>query len=129
MARWGIGLPRYRRPMASLNEITALLGGERLTPGSGLETECTKVFASDLMSDVLAYMEPDSVLLTGLANFHAVRTACLLDAIALIIVHGKRPDAKVVDEAMANNLPVIMTGLSLFEACSRISSCFSEGKR
>ena len=115
--------------MASLNEITSLLGGERLTPGTGLETECTKVFASDLMSDVLAYMEPASVLLTSLANFHAVRTACLLDAAALVIVHGKRPDAKVVEEARANNLPVITTGLSMFEACSRISSCFMEGKR
>jgi predicted transcriptional regulator len=115
--------------MASLNEITAILGGERLTPGTGLETECTKIFASDLMSDVLAYMEPESVLLTGLANFHAVRTACLLDATALIIVNGKRPDEKSVDEARANNLPVITTGLSMFEACSRISSCFAEGKR
>jgi predicted transcriptional regulator len=115
--------------MASLNEITSLLGGERLTPGTGLEIECTKVFASDLMSDVLAYMEPASVLLTSLANSHAVRTACLLDAAALVIVHGKRPDAKAVEEARANNLPVITTGLSMFEACSRISSCFAEGKR
>ena len=115
--------------MASLNEITAILGGERLTPGTGLETECTKIFASDLMSDVLAYMEPESVLLTGLANFHSVRTACLLDATALILVNGKRPDEKSVDEARANNLPVITTGLSMFEACSRISSCFAEGKR
>ncbi len=115
--------------MASLNEIASLLGGECLTPGLGLETECPRIFASDLMSDVLAYMEPESVLLTGLANSHAVRTACLLDAAALVIVHGKRPEAKVVDEARANNLPVITTGLSMFEACSRLSSCFAEGKR
>jgi predicted transcriptional regulator len=115
--------------MPSLNEITALLGGESLTPGTGSETECRKVFASDLMSDVLAYMEPASVLLTGLSNSHAVRTACLLDAAALIIVHGKRPDARSVEEARAHNLPVITTGLSMFEACSRISSCFAEGKR
>jgi len=115
--------------MAALNDITSVLEGEVLTPGSGLETECTKVFASDLMSDVLAYMEPSSVLLTGLANSHAVRTACLLDAAALIIVHGKRPDGKTMDEARANRLPVITTGLSMFEACSRISACFSERKR
>ncbi len=115
--------------MASLNEITALLGGECLTPGKGLETECPKVFASDLMSDVLAYMEPGSLLLTGLANSHAVRTARLLDAAGLVIVHGKRPDAKVLDEAAASRLPVITTGLSMFEACSRISSCFTDGNR
>lgn len=115
--------------MASLNEIAVLIGGERLTPGPCPEIECRKVFASDLMSDVLAFMEPASVLLTGLANSHAVRTACLLDAAALIIVYGKRPDAKAVDEATGHNLPVITTGLSMFEACSRISACFAEGKR
>ncbi len=115
--------------MANLNEITALLGGERLTPGTGLETECTKVFASDLMSDVLAYMEPASLLLTGLANSHAVRTACLLDAAALVIVQGKRPDPKAVDEARERKLPVITTGLSMFEACLRIAACFADGKR
>lgn len=115
--------------MASLNEITALLGGMSLTPGVGSGTECTKIFASDLMSDVLAYMEPESVLLTGLANSHAVRTACLLDATALVIVHGKRPDPGALDEARARNLPIITTGLSMFDACSRIFSCFAGSKR
>jgi predicted transcriptional regulator len=115
--------------MAVLREITSILGGEVLTPGAGLEVECRTVFASDLMSDVLSYMEPGSVLLTGLASAHAVRAACLLDAAALVIVHGKRPDAKVVDEARLNNLPVIATPLPLFEACCRTSSCLEGGRR
>jgi predicted transcriptional regulator len=115
--------------MMKLREVLSLLGGELLTPGISLETECSKVFASDLMSDVLAFTEPGSLLMTGLVNSHVVRTACLVDATAIVIVQGKRPDMKVVDEARENNLPIISTGCSMFEACSRISRSFPEGKQ
>jgi len=113
----------------TLKEIQALLSGELLTRGLGLEAECVKVFASDLMSDVLAFMDPGSVLLTGLVNAHVVRTARLAEAMAIVVVQGKRPDAGVVDEAMKNNVPIIATACSMFEACARISGSFPEGRR
>jgi predicted transcriptional regulator len=105
----------------TLQEIRTLVGGELLTPGMDLGAECSYVFASDLMSDVLAFMNPGSVLLTGLVNAHVVRTARLVEVKAIIIVQGKRPDRTVVDEAQKFNVPIIATGCSMFEACSRIS--------
>ncbi len=105
----------------TLQEIRMLLGGELLTQGVNLEAECGKVFASDLMSDVLAFMDPGSVLLTGLVNTHVVRTARLVEVKAIIVVQGKRPDMDVVAEALRNNVPIIATGCSMFEACARIS--------
>jgi len=104
----------------TLQDIRLLLGGELLTLGIDLETECLKVFASDLMSDVLAFSEPGSILMTGLVNTHVVRTACLVDALGIIVVQGKRPDTAVVAEALRNRVPIIATGCSMFEACSRI---------
>jgi predicted transcriptional regulator len=115
--------------MMTLREIRDLLGGELLTPDLDLESKCLKVFASDLMSDVLAYMDPGSVLVTGLVNAHVVRTARLADVSAIVLVQGKRPDAKVVGEARLHNLPIISTACSMFEACSRISRSFPEGDR
>jgi predicted transcriptional regulator len=105
-----------------------LLGGELLTQGVDLEAECIKVFASDLMSDVLAFSEPGSILMTGLVNAHVVRTAHLVEVKAIIVVQGKRPDTAVVAEALRNNVPIIATGCSMFEACSRISR-FLPGNR
>lgn len=110
--------------MTTLQEIVTLLAGELLTPGMDLEKECTKVFASDMMSDVLAFMDPGSILLTAQANPHVVRTACLADVSAVIFVQGKRPDLKVVDAARENNIPLILTGLPMFEACARIAQSF-----
>jgi len=113
----------------SLKDILALVDGELLTPEMDLGIECPEIFASDLMSDVLTFIKPGSVLLTGLVNSHAVRTACLTDVTAIVFVQGKRPDMKVVDEARERNLPVISTGLSMFEACSRLARSFPERTR
>jgi predicted transcriptional regulator len=115
--------------MLTLKEMLVLVGGELLTPEMDLETCCLKVFASDLMSDVLAFSEPGSILMTGLVNSHVVRTACLVDATAIIIVQGKRPAGAVVEEAVANKLPIIATGCSMFEACSLLARVLLEEQR
>jgi predicted transcriptional regulator len=115
--------------MMTLREMLAVTEGELLTPGLSLDAGSAKIFASDLMSDVLAFSEPGSILLTGLVNPHVVRTACLVDALAIIVVQGKRPNINVVDEAAAKKLPIIATRCSMYEACSRLSRFALEGKR
>jgi predicted transcriptional regulator len=113
----------------TLQDILLSLRGELLTPGMNIDFECPKLFASDLMSDVLAFMEPGSVLITGLVNSHVVRTSFLVNVKAVIIVQGKRPDATVLNEARENKLPVISTSLSMFETCSTISRGLPGGHR
>jgi predicted transcriptional regulator len=105
----------------TLRDIQALLGGRLLTAGTIPDAECPRIFASDLMSDVLAFMDSGSILITGLVNPHVVRTASLVDASAIVIVQGKRPDLGTVAEADRNHLPIIATECSMFETCSRIS--------
>ena len=114
--------------MLTLKGIMTELDGELLTPGSDLEAECAKFFASDLMSDVLAFIKPGSILMTGLVNSHVVRTARLVEVTAIVIVQGKRPDRKVIDEARENRVPIIVTGCSMFEACSRVAGSFPKGR-
>ena len=115
--------------MLTLKGVMSALNGELLTPGMNLETECAKFFASDLMSDVLAFITPGSILMTGLVNSHVVRTARLVEVTAIVIVQGKRPERKVIDEAREHHVPIIATGCSMFEACSRVSGSFPKGKR
>jgi len=112
--------------MIVLKDVLALLNGELLTPGSPLEVECPKVFASDLMSDVLTSAEPGSLLLTGLANSHVVCTCSVADLAAVVFVQGKRPDSGVVDQARSKNLPLIATKMPMFEACSRLAALFKD---
>lgn len=110
--------------MITLKDIMTWVNGELLTPESPLELECPKVFASDLMSDVLTSAEPGSFLLTGLANPHVISTCSVADLSAVVFVQGKRPGPDVVKQARAMGLPLIATKLPMFEACSRISALF-----
>jgi hypothetical protein len=112
--------------MVTLKDVLARVDGEMLTPGSPLDIPCPKIFASDLMSDVLTSAAPGSLLLTGLANPHVIRTCSVADLAAVIFVQGKRPDAAVVEQALAKGLPLAATRLPMFEACLRLAGLFGD---
>ncbi len=113
--------------MIVLKDVLALLKGELLTPGSPLEVAFPKIFASDLMSDVLTSAEPGSLLLTGLANPHVVCTCSVADLAAVVFVQGKRPGPDVIDQARLKSLPLIATKMPMFEACSLLALFFKDG--
>lgn len=75
---------------------------------------------ADLMSDVLAFIKPASILLTGLSTAQVVRTAVVADIRAIVYVRNKRPDQKAVDLAREGKIPLLCTPLLMFEACGRL---------
>ena len=46
-------------------------------------------FGCDMMSDVLAFVKDQAVLLTGLCNPQVIRTAEMMDIVAVCFVRGK----------------------------------------
>jgi hypothetical protein len=113
--------------MIILKDVLALLDGELLTPGTSPEAAFPRVFASDLMSDVLSSADPGSLLLTGLANGHVVSTCAVADLAGVVFVQGKRPSAEVVREALNRNIPLVATKMSMFEACARMAGLVEDG--
>ncbi len=102
----------------NLKEIVTLLNAEVLA-GSGLisEIEVDSCFSADLMSDVLGRMHANGILITGITNPQAVRTADIADIKAVCVVRGKRPEAETVALAKQKEIPLFITRLSMFEAC------------
>ena len=84
--------------------------------GVVVETAC----GADLMSDVLSRIKEGALLLTGLANPQAVRTAEMANVRAICFVRGKRPFPETVALAEANGLPLLATELPMFESCGRL---------
>ncbi len=101
-----------------LREIVGLLSAEVLT-GNGLMDgiDVERCFSADLMSDVLARSHNNGILITGLTNPQAVRTADIADIKAVFFVRGKRPDSETVALAQQKNIPLFVTRLTMFEAC------------
>ena len=103
-----------------LKEIKKLLDAEVISGANSLEIEVNLGCAADLMSDILAFGKPDSILLTGLVNLQVINTANVSDIRAICFVRGKRPDENVINSAKRNNMVVLLTKLPMFESCGRL---------
>ena len=58
-----------------VKEIVQLLDAQCLCGEASMDREVHSACGSDMMSDVLAYVHDQSVLLTGLCNLQTIRTA------------------------------------------------------
>jgi len=102
-----------------LGEIVSIVEGTLLFEAD-LDMEIPCAGAADLMSDVLAFAEPGSVLLTGLCNPQVVRTAEMADIVAIIFVRGKQPPPETVALAKVKGIPLATTPHTMFEMCGRL---------
>ena len=107
-----------------LCRVKELLEGEVLSGANGLDVEIAQCLGADMMSDVLAFAKPGALLVTGLTNSQSVRTAEIADAIAIVYLRGKRPDAGVLELARQMSIPVLATRLGMFDVCGRL---YAEG--
>ena len=104
----------------TIREVAQLLNARWICCEEDADTEILYAFASDMMSDVLAHVSEDTMLLTGLINSQSVRTAEMLDVPCLVFVRGKMPHQDAVARARQIGLPTLVTSCSLFEACGRL---------
>ena len=74
-----------------VKDIVDILKCQVLNEGD-MEEEVKTACGSDMMSDVLAFVKDQSVLLTGLMNPQVVRTAEMMDMHCIVFVRGKKPD-------------------------------------
>jgi len=66
-----------------------------------------QAFASDLMSDVLTVKTNEFILITGLANVQAIRTAEMSDTPYLLICRGKEVSEDMLELAADNDMLII----------------------
>ena len=100
-----------------IKDIIPLLGAQLLTPEADLEQELHSACGSDMMSDVLAYVKDQAVLLTGLNNPQVIRTADMMDMLCVVYVRGKKPDALSLKIANEKGICVLTTERALFTCC------------
>ncbi len=104
----------------NLRKIIKIAGGTVLTPEMDTDIEINGGYGADLMSDVLAFSQPDSVLITGLTNPQVVRTAQMAEFRAIIFIRGKQPQSETVAIAMEENIPLITSPFGMFELSGRL---------
>ena len=74
------------------------------------------------MSDVLAYADNHSVLLTGLVNPQVIRTAVMMDMVCIIFVRSKTPSDEMLELARESGIVVLSTDMTMYTACGKLYS-------
>ena len=101
----------------TLREIKTILDAEVLCGEEQLDREVHSACASDFMSDALAFVKDQPMLLTGMVNPQVVRTAEMLDMCCIVFVRGKQPTQEILDLAAAREIVVMRSDLRMFIAC------------
>lgn len=104
----------------TIRELAALLDARVLCGEEKLDQEVNSGFASDLMSDVLAFVNDRTVLITGLTNVHVMRTCEMLDIHCVVFARGKVPSEEVLEEAMDLDMVVLATQYTCYNTCGRM---------
>jgi predicted transcriptional regulator len=104
-----------------LEEIRSIVNGDYLYKEESRDLNIAHAFATDLMSDTLFLIRRDEeliLLITGVTNPSAVRTAAILDIPAILIVRGKPVPAPTIEEAERQGISIIHTTYLMFSTCA-----------
>ncbi len=105
-----------------IREIKKLLDAEVLACGDLLDREVYSACGSDMMSDVLAYVKDQAVLLTGLVNMQVVRTAEMMDMLCVVFVREKPIPSDIIELATEKGIVLLKTKERMFDACGILYS-------
>jgi predicted transcriptional regulator len=103
-----------------IRDVRDILNAEVLCGEHLLDRQAEDACGADLMSDVLAGIRHNALLLTGLCSLQALRTAEMIEACAVVFVRDKRPDAEMLKLARELHMPVMTTPLTLYHACGKL---------
>ena len=79
-----------------LRDVKEWLEADVMCGADRLEEDLDGVFASDFMSDILAFTDSQKILITGMVNPQVVRTAEMVDIQCIVFVRGKTPTDEII---------------------------------
>lgn len=104
----------------TIDDIRMILGAKYIIGEEWKDREVHTACGSDMMSDVLAFMKDQSVLLTGLCNLQVIRTCEMMDIICIVFVRGKLPDEAMMEMAKEKGIAILSSGHRMFSACGML---------
>ena len=103
-----------------ISRIQELLNAEIICGEDQLDRDVHSACGSDMMSDVLAYVKDQAVLLTGLVNPQVVRTAEMMDMVCVVFVRSKAPTEEMINLAKDHGMVLLKTTKRMYEACGKL---------
>ncbi len=103
-----------------IGKIKESLKAEIIVGKNLLKNKVSGIYASDLMSDVLAYGKEGACLLTGLNTMQAVISSHMADFCAIVFLRGKKPSQEICKFAEEKGIAILSTKADMYESCIKI---------
>ncbi|MCQ2436412.1 MAG: hypothetical protein MJ101_05865 [Clostridia bacterium] len=103
-----------------ISKVAEILNAEIRCCEDRKDDEVCSACGSDMMSDVLAFVKDQAVLLTGLVNPQVIRTAEMMDMRCIVFVRSKQPTQEMLDLATQCGIVVMTSKRRMYEACGML---------
>lgn len=104
----------------NLKEVVHSLKMEIKSGAQNLSGEVAAGYASDLLSDVMAHAEKDTLWVTLQIHQNIVAVAVVKDLAGIVIVNGRQPEQETLTRAEKEGVPILVTDLPAFEIVGRL---------
>ncbi|MBN1580931.1 MAG: hypothetical protein JXA89_09540 [Anaerolineae bacterium] len=99
-----------------LHKVISIVDGVAVSATTDMDMDIRCGLSADLMSDVLRFGQAGMLLLTGLTNPQAIRTADMLGIPALLFVRAKLPAQETIALAQELGISLLVTRFTMYEA-------------
>jgi len=104
----------------TLQELENILDAKIVVDSDNLEFNIASACSADMMSSVLYYHTPNSLLITSLTQPHVIRTAEIAGIKVIVFVLNKQPDQSTIDLAKEKKIPILITPYCMYTASGKL---------
>jgi predicted transcriptional regulator len=104
----------------TVKQIAEILEAKVITGSEDAEIHILSACSADMMSSVLYYHTPNSLLITGLTQPHVIRTAEIAGIKSIVFVLNKKPDESTVTLARQKHIPLLCTRFCMYTASGKL---------
>jgi len=114
-------MPVTAKYIVEVKRIQEILNAKTWVSNISDSDYITGIYASDLMSDVLAYGKPGSMLLTGLYSVQAIISAYMAEFRGVAFIRNKTPEEETLKFAREKGMFVLSTASDMYDACIKLA--------
>ena len=104
----------------NLKEIAVILEADIIVDSAGEDVDIEGACSSDMLSSILYYHTPNSLLITGLTQPQVIKTAEISGIRIVACVLNKKPSRSTIYMARGRNIPVLSTPVCMYSASGRL---------
>jgi hypothetical protein len=104
-------------------ELIQIIDEMNLQPSTSIRLryrEVTGVYASDLLSDVMANSNEGNIWITLQKHPNIIAVASMKELAGIILVNNRQPDVETIEKAIQENIPVLVSQKSTYELAGQL---------